>query len=30
MTLNTPDIPHKGIVHNQETDTKIAYNLQKR
>ena len=30
MTFNTPATPHKGIVLNQETDTNIAYNLQKR
>ena len=30
MTFNTPDTPHKGIVHNKETDTKISYGLQKR
>ena len=30
MTFNTPATTHKGIVHNQETDTKILYNLQKR
>ena len=30
MTFNTPDTPHKGIVRNQETDTKISYDLQNR
>ena len=30
MTLNTPATPHKGIVRNQETDTKISDDLQKR
>ena len=30
MTLNNPDKPHKGIIHNQETDTKISYDIQKR
>ena len=30
MTFNTPATPHKGIVLNQETDTNIAYKLQKR
>ena len=30
MTFNTLDIPHTVIVSNQETDTKIPYNLQKR
>ena len=29
MTFNTPDTPYKGIVINQETDTKIAYDIQK-
>ena len=29
-TFNNPDTPHKGIIRNQETDTKISYNLQKR
>ena len=24
MTFNTPAIPHKGIVGNQETDTKVS------
>ena len=24
MTFNTPATPHKGIVNNQETDTKIS------
>ena len=30
MTFNTPATTHKGIVRNQETDTKISYDLQKR
>ena len=30
MTFNTPDIPHKGIVRNQETDKTISYDIQKR
>ena len=30
MTFNTPATPHKVFVRNQETDTKISYNLQKR
>ena len=29
MTFNTLATPHKGIVLNQETDTKISYNLKK-
>ena len=29
MTFNTPDTPHKEIIRNQETDTKISYDLQK-
>ena len=29
MTFNNPSTPHKGIVCNQETDTKISYDLQK-
>ena len=30
MTFNTTATPHKGILHNKETDTKIPYDLQKR
>ena len=30
VTFNTPATPHRGIVLNQETETKIPYNLQKR
>ena len=30
MTFNAPDTPHKFIVRNQETNTKISYYLQKR
>ena len=30
MTFNTPATPHKGIVRNQETDTKISYDLQNK
>ena len=30
MNFNNPDTPHKGIVRNQETDTTISYDLQKR
>ena len=30
MTFNTPATPHKGIVSNQEIDTKISYDLQIR
>ena len=30
MNFSTPDTPHKGVVRNQEIDTKISYNLQKR
>ena len=30
MNFNTPATPHKGILRNQETDTKISYDLQKR
>ena len=30
MTLNTPATPQKGIVSNQETDTKIPYDIHKR
>ena len=30
MSLNTPAIPHKGVVRNQETNTKISDDLQKR
>ena len=29
MTFNTPDTPHKGIVHNKEIETQIPYDLQK-
>ena len=27
MTFNTSATPHKDIVRNQETDTKISYDL---
>ena len=30
MTFNNPSTLHKGILYNQETDTKISQNLQKR
>ena len=30
MTFSTLYTPHKGILHNQETDTTISYDLQKR
>ena len=30
MTFNTPATPHKEIVCNQEIDTKISDDLQKR
>ena len=30
MTFNTPATLYKGIVRNQEIDTKISYYLQKR
>ena len=30
MNFNTPATLHEGIAQNQETDTKISYNLQKR
>ena len=30
MTFNTPATPHKGIICNQETDTKISHDLQNR
>ena len=30
MTFNTPATPHKGVVSNQETDTKIFYDIHKR
>ena len=30
ITLNTEATPHKRIVPNQETDTKISHNIQKR
>ena len=30
MNFNTPATPKKGVVRNQETDTKISYNIQKR
>ena len=30
MNLNTPATPHKGVVRNQETNTKISDDLQKR
>ena len=30
MNLNAPYTPHQGILRNQETDTKISYDLQKR
>ena len=30
MTFNTPATPHKGIVSNQETDTNISYDINKR
>ena len=30
MTFNTLATTHKGIVRNQETDTKVPYYLQKR
>ena len=30
MNFNTPATPHKGIVSNQETDTKISYHIYKR
>ena len=30
MTFNTLDAPNKGVVINQETDTKILNGLQKR
>ena len=29
MTFNTLSTPHKRIVRNQETNTKISYNLHK-
>ena len=29
MTFDTQDTTHKGIVHNQESNTKILYGLQK-
>ena len=30
MKFNNPYTPHKGIVNNQEIDTKISYDLQIR
>ena len=30
MKFNTPATIHKEIAHNQETDTKMSYNLKKR
>ena len=30
INFNAPDIPYKEILHNQEIDTKISYDLQKR
>ena len=30
MAFNIPATPHRGVVCNQETYTKIPYNLQKR
>ena len=30
MNFNTPATPNKGIVSNQETDTKISYHIHKR
>ena len=30
MTFNTPATLHKGIVNNQDTDTKISYDIHKR
>ena len=30
MIFNTPDTPHKRIVHNQETDMKISCDIHKR
>ena len=30
MTFNTPATPHKGVVRNQYTDTKISDDLQNR
>ena len=30
MTFNNPDTIHKGIVRNQESGTKISYNIHKR
>ena len=30
MTFNKPATGHEGIVHIQETDTKITYDLHKR
>ena len=30
ITFNNTATPHKGILNNQETDTKISKNLQKR
>ena len=29
MDFNATDSPHKGIVSNQETETKLSYNIQK-
>ena len=29
MNFNNPAIPHKGLVHNQETDTTKPHGLQK-
>ena len=29
MTFNTPDTPHKGVLFNQEIDTKIFKDIQK-
>ena len=30
MTFNIPPTPPKGILRNQESDTKISHNLQKK
>ena len=28
MTYNAPDTPHKGILHNQETDKNIIHSIE--
>ena len=30
IIFDTPGTPHKGIVHHQETDTKISHDIHNR